>query len=267
MSTRLPASGRLRPARAAPRRPPTISSGSAMRPTPASPRSAISPALGPTSATPSAASWARLRRVAALRPHARVHRRREQHRLVGREQHRGGEIVGVAARHLGHQVGGRGRDDDQVGVARQADVADVELARRVEQVGEDALAGERAAASGVTNCCAAAVMTHAHARAALAQPADQVERLVGRDAAADDEQDAPGCAAASARPRAAPPAGWADRSGRAPRARRPRRPAQDDADLVLHRAAVPRRAHAQQLLELLVELADRQTGHGTCSPH
>ena len=36
-----------------------------MRPVPASPASAISPALGPTTATPSAMSCARLRRVAA----------------------------------------------------------------------------------------------------------------------------------------------------------------------------------------------------------
>ena len=42
----------------------TISSGSAMRPMPASPASAISPAFGPTMATPSAASCARLRCVA-----------------------------------------------------------------------------------------------------------------------------------------------------------------------------------------------------------
>ena len=62
-----------------------------------------------------------------VRPHARVHRRREQDRLVGREQHRGREIVGVAVRHLGHQVGGRGRDHDEIGVARQPDVADVEF--------------------------------------------------------------------------------------------------------------------------------------------
>ena len=44
----------------------------------------------------------------------------------------------MAVRHLGHQVGGRGRDDDQIGVAREPDVADVELAVLVEQVGEGA---------------------------------------------------------------------------------------------------------------------------------
>ena len=69
---------------------------------------------------------------------------RDQHRLVGREQHGGGEIVGVAAGHLGHQVGGRGRHHDRSRVAGEPDVADVELARRIEQIGMDAPAAERA---------------------------------------------------------------------------------------------------------------------------
>ena len=42
------------------------------------------------------------------------------------------------------QVGGRRRDHDEIGVARQADMADVELALRIEQIGIGALAGERA---------------------------------------------------------------------------------------------------------------------------
>ena len=46
------------------------------------------------------------------------------------------------------------------------------------------------AASGVTNCCAPAVRMQRTRGAALAQAADEVERLVGGDAAADDEEDA-----------------------------------------------------------------------------
>ena len=45
--------------------------------------------------------------------------------------------------------------------------------------------------SGVTKRAAAAREDDAHARAALAQPADQLERLIGGDAAADDEQHGP----------------------------------------------------------------------------
>ena len=50
----------------------------------------------------------------------------------------------MAARHLRHQVGGRRRDDDQVRLAREPDVADVVLVVAVEQVGEDLAAGQRA---------------------------------------------------------------------------------------------------------------------------
>ena len=42
--------------------------------------------------------------------------------------------------------------------------------------------------------------------------------------------------------------------------------AQDDADLVLHRAAVARRAQPQQLLQLVVELPDGEAGHGVELP-
>ena len=59
---------------------------------------------------------------------------------LGREQDGAGEIVGVALRHLRHQIGGRRRHHDQVAVARQADVAGVEFALGIEQVGIDALA-------------------------------------------------------------------------------------------------------------------------------
>ena len=41
-----------------------------------------------------------------------------------------------------------------------------------------------------------------------------------------------------------------------------RRPAQYDACLVLHRTAVPGRAQAQALLEIIVKPADGETGHG-----
>ena len=50
----------------------------------------------------------------------------------------------MAARHFRDQVGGRRRDNDQIGIAREANVADVEFALRIEQVGIGALAGKRA---------------------------------------------------------------------------------------------------------------------------
>ena len=106
----------------------TISSGSAMRPMPASPLSAISPRVRTDGQHAVGEELLEIALRRLVRPHARVHRGREQDWLVGREQHGGREIVGVAVRHLGHQVGGRGRDHDQIVVAREPDVPDVELA-------------------------------------------------------------------------------------------------------------------------------------------
>ena len=48
----------------------------------------------------------------------------------------------MAAGELCHQIGGRRRHHDQIGFARQPDVADVKFARRVEQIGEHALADD-----------------------------------------------------------------------------------------------------------------------------
>ena len=96
----------------------------------------------------------------------------------------------MAARHLCHEVGGRRRDDDEVGVAGEANMADVELALRVEQVGVGALAAERAGRERRDEVLRRAGENAAHPRAAVLQPPDEVERLVGGDAAADDEEDA-----------------------------------------------------------------------------
>ncbi len=125
-----------------------------------------------------------------VQPHAHVHRRRDQHALVGRQQRRRGEIVGEAERHAREEVGGRRRDDEEVGLARELDVAHARLFRRGEQVGAHRLAAERLGRKGRDELLGGGGHGDAHRRAAFAQAADQVERLVGRDAAADDQQDA-----------------------------------------------------------------------------
>ena len=133
------------------------------------------------------------RAVAARRgcdPHFRVHRRRHQHLLVGGEKHGRGKIVGMAVGELGHQVGGGRRDHQKVGLARQPDMADIVLVIAVEQFGEDMVGRQRADRQRGDEFLRGCRHHHAHRRTALAQPADQVERLVGGNAAADDEQDA-----------------------------------------------------------------------------
>ncbi len=96
----------------------------------------------------------------------------------------------MAARDFRDQVGGRRRDDDEIGVARQADMADVEFALRIEQIGIGALAGERAGGKRRDEMLRGGGENAAHLRAALLQAPDQIERFIGGDAAADDEQDA-----------------------------------------------------------------------------
>ena len=158
-----------------------------------------------------------------------------------------GQIAGMAARHFRNQIGGRRRNDDDIGVARQPDMADVEFALRIEQIGIGALAGKRAGRKRRHKMLRGGGKNAAHAGAAILQAADEIERLVGGNAAADDEKDA-------ARIR---------HHGRRllpPASRRRletlkhlvagllRRLAQDDADFVFHRAALPRRTQPQEPL-------------------
>ena len=134
-----------------------------------------------------------LRDIAAGRgvvPHQGIHRRRQQDRPVGREQNGAGEIVGMALRHLGHQVGGRRRHHDQVAVAAEPDMAGVELARGIEQVGVGALVRQRAGGKRRDELLRGAGQHAADVNLPLLQPPDQVQRLVGGDAAADDQGDA-----------------------------------------------------------------------------
>jgi hypothetical protein len=110
-----------------------------------------------------------------MQPHARVHGGRHEDGFVGGHENGRGEIVGVAAGHLGDQVG-RGRSDDQqVCIARQADMADLVLVVEVEQVCEHALAGQRADGKGRHELACGPRHHHTHGGAGFAQAADQVE--------------------------------------------------------------------------------------------
>ncbi len=125
-----------------------------------------------------------------IEPHARVHGGRRQHGLVGCEENRGGEVVGMPASHLGQKVGGRRRDDDEVGLARQADVADLVLVVEIEQIGEGLFVGQRRDRKRRDELSGRAGHHDTYDSTLVPQPPDEVEALVGGDAAADDEQDA-----------------------------------------------------------------------------
>ena len=123
-------------------------------------------------------------------PHQGIHRRRQQDRPVGRKQDGAGEIVGVSLRHLRHQIRGRRRHDDQVAVARETNMPGVELALGIEQIGVDALMRQRARRQRRDELLRGLGQHAADVDAPLLQPPDQVQRLVGGDAAADDQGDA-----------------------------------------------------------------------------
>ena len=187
---RLPASGRA-PAPSMRSTAATISSGSAMRPMPASPRSAISPAFGPTMATPSSASCAT---IAAGRACAHI---------AGFIAGAMSTCVSVASRTavarssawppaiLAMRSAVAGATTMRSVSRAKPDMPDVELAVGVEQIGEDPLAVKRAGRQRRDELLRRRGEDAAHRGAALLEPADEVERLVGRDAAADDQENAP----------------------------------------------------------------------------
>ncbi len=61
--------------------------------------------------------------VRGVRPHLAVHRRRDEKRAVPCKRQRRQEIVGMAVRDLGEEIGGGGCDDNRIGAARQVDMA------------------------------------------------------------------------------------------------------------------------------------------------
>ena len=165
----------------------------------------------------------------------------------------------MAAGQFRHQVGGRRRHHDEIGFAREPNVADVEFTARVEQIGEHALADDGAGRQRRDEMLGRFGENAAHGDAALLQAPDEVERLVGGDAAADDQQHAlaiggrHGCL-----PALKLGAGLARAAGCRNRVAFGGGAPQDGAHLVLDRAAVARRAQPQLLLQGLVELPDGQ---------
>ena len=123
-----------------------------------------------------------------MKPHAQIHRRREQHPLVGRKQQRRRQIIGDSIRRLCQEIGCRRRDDDEIGVAREADVPHFAFERRVEEVGVDGRAGKGGERKLGDEFPARRRQDDARRSARLAQPANELERLIRRDPASHDEQ-------------------------------------------------------------------------------
>ena len=131
----------------------------------------------------------RLRRP--VMPHHDVHRRRDEDLLVGGEQRRGGEVVRHPCRHAGEQIGGGGRDDDQIGLARQADMPHLALVGERPQIAIGLVLAEGGDRERRDELLRRRGQDAAHRRPALAQPADEVKALIGRDATGNDQKNAP----------------------------------------------------------------------------
>jgi hypothetical protein len=123
-------------------------------------------------------------------PHVDVHRRGEQERRPGREEDGGHRVVRHAGGHAGEEVGRGGGDDHQIGAIGHPDVPDLGLLTQVEEVGQD-----RASRQGLEGQLADELAGRGGHHdldlgARLDQEADQLGRLVRRDAPADGEDHA-----------------------------------------------------------------------------
>jgi hypothetical protein len=114
-----------------------------------------------------------------MRPHPRVHRRRDEHRPAVRKRRLGEDVVGEPVRELGERVRRARRDDQQVG-AREVEV-DV-VPRRTARERSKRLGGDEPLGVG---------RDEGNDLVALLdeQPA-QLARLVGGDAAGHPQEDA-----------------------------------------------------------------------------
>jgi len=124
-------------------------------------------------------------------PHAYVHRRGHQHRLVGRQQGGGGQIAGEAVGGLGHQVRRRRGHDHQVGRAGKLDVAHLRFVGQGEQFAVDPVLGQGRQGQRRDERGARRRQDRPHGDARLAQQPRQRQRLIGGDAAPDDQQNPP----------------------------------------------------------------------------
>jgi hypothetical protein len=123
-------------------------------------------------------------------PHRLVHRRGQGNRRIGGQHQGGQQVVGDALGQARDQVGGGRGDEDQVGPARQLDMAHGGFGGRVEQVEVHRMAGEGLQGQRGDEFAPALGHHHAHFGALILESAHQFGALVGGDAATDADDDA-----------------------------------------------------------------------------
>ena len=148
----------------------------------------MAPSVGSITVTPRCAQCRDVGLRRLVQPHPDIHRRGGEDRLVGRQEERGGKVVGDAGGHFRKQVGGRRADQDEVGGAAELDVAHLGLVLEVPQRGVDRAFGQRGEGHRRDEMSAAGGQDGRHLMAVAAGEADQFGGLERRDPAADDEQ-------------------------------------------------------------------------------
>jgi hypothetical protein len=122
-------------------------------------------------------------------PHLPVHRRRDRHRRRARKTQCRQQVVGHPMRKVRDEIGRGRRDDDQVGPARQLDMAHRTLCVLVPQVAAHLATGNGLERQRRNELARAGGHHDLYLGAALDQAAHQVRALVGGDAAGDAQQD------------------------------------------------------------------------------
>ena len=164
-----------------------ISAGSGSRPGPLS--VPVQPADGGVEHDgPAAAQQRHVRLGRGVLPHLGVHGRRVQDRAPGGQQRGGQQVPGHPGRGAGHQVGGRGGDQDEIGGLAQPDVR--HLGDAGPGVGRDRLAGQRGPGRLADETERVGGRDDPDAVTGFGEQPEELAALVRRDACADAEDDA-----------------------------------------------------------------------------
>ena len=123
-------------------------------------------------------------------PHAHIHRRGHENRLVGGQQDRSGQVIRQAVCAPGDQIGcGRG-DDHQVGGPRELNVTHFCFVGQGKEVGVNLVLGQGGERQWGDELRSGAGQNRPHGHAGAPQQSGQFQTLVGGDTAPDDEQHA-----------------------------------------------------------------------------
>ncbi len=125
-----------------------------------------------------------------MRPHHAVHRRRDGERRLGGQAEGAQQIVGAALGQARERVRAGRSDQHPGGPACEFDVAHRGFGRLVPERAAHRVARQRLEGGRTDEVQGRRGHHHPHLGAGVLQPAHQLGRLVGRDAAGDAQQDA-----------------------------------------------------------------------------